>query len=87
MNKKWIESSWEECEERSAYDKKFKKKVIELIKDIERHPFTGIGKPEPLKDNMSGWWSRHINDTDRLIYRVQGNDLEILECIGHYNDK
>ena len=87
MNKKWLDSAWEECEERSMYDKKFKKKLIELIKDIERHPFSGIGKPEPLKGNMSGWWSRHINDTDRLVYRVNEGDIEILECIGHYDDK
>ena len=61
------------------------KKINQLIRDIERNPFDGIGKPEPLKGNLSGWWSRRIDDTHRIVYRAEGNYLEILQCKEHYN--
>lgn len=64
--------------------KKTLKRVNQLIKDAERDPFSGIGKPEPLKGDLSGFWSRRIDDTNRLVYRVNGNLLEILSCRGHY---
>jgi len=55
-----------------------------LVKDIERSPFEGIGKPEALKGNLSGFWSRRIDETNRLIYRINGNFIEILSCKEHY---
>ena len=61
------------------------KRVNQLIRDTERDPFTGIGKPEPLKGDLSGFWSRRIDDTNRLVYRVNGDILEILSCKGHYH--
>lgn len=67
-----------------SQDKKTLKRVNQLIKDAERDPFSGIGKPEPLKGDLSGFWSRRIDDTNRLVYRVNGNLLEILSCRGHY---
>jgi toxin YoeB len=70
------------------YTPKIRNRINALIDDIERHPFTGIGKPEALKFNLSGWWSRRINKEHRLIYRVrdEGSDrvLEILQCRYHY---
>lgn len=66
-------------------DKKTLKRINELLRDIARNPFNGIGKPEPLKDDLSGFWSRRIDDTNRLIYRVRDNVIEILSCRGHYN--
>lgn len=68
---------------------KYKKKIIKrinlLIKDIERNYYDGIGKPEPLKGNLSGWWNRRIDDTNRLVYRINNNILEIVSCKTHYD--
>lgn len=61
------------------------KKINLLIKDIERNYYDGIGKPEPLKGNLSGWWSRRIDDTNRLVYRINNNILEIISCKTHYD--
>jgi toxin YoeB len=61
-------------------------KIQKLIEDIERDVFKGLGKPEPLKKNLHGFWSRRINDEHRLIYRVQGDVIRIVSCHGHYND-
>ena len=65
-------------------DKKIFKKIKELIKDITRTPFEGIGKPEPLKHELSGYWSRRITDEHRLVYKVSDNTLYILSCKEHY---
>lgn len=67
-------------------DKKTLKRVNQLIRDIERSPFEGIGKAEPLKGDLSGWWSRRIDDANRLVYRVRGQIIEIAACRGHYGD-
>lgn len=67
-------------------DKKTLKRINNLIKDTELNPFEGIGKPEPLKGNLSGFWSRHIDDTNRFVYRINNDKLEILSCRGHYED-
>jgi toxin YoeB len=58
-----------------------------LIKDIERNGYKGIGKPEPLKYEYSGWWSREIDEKNRLVYRIKKEVLEIIECGGHYGDR
>jgi len=62
------------------------KRINKLIRDTERDPFHGIGKPEPLREDKSGWWSRRIDDTNRLIYRVWNGTLEIAQCGTHYGD-
>ena len=67
-------------------DKKTLKRINQLLQDISRNGFEGIGKPEPLKGNMSGFWSRRIDDTHRLVYRVNNGNIEIIQCRGHYND-
>ncbi len=69
-----------------ATDKKTFKKLNDLIKESGRTPFDGTGKPEPLKGQLSGCWSRRITDEHRLIYRVKDNALEIISCMGHYED-
>ena len=66
-------------------DKKTLERVNQLIKDIERNKFSGIGKPEPLKNKLSGWWSRRIDETNRIVYRVKDGNLEISQCRGHYD--
>lgn len=62
-------------------------KVLELIQDISKNNYSGIGKPESLKGNYQGFWSRRINDEHRLIYRILDNKIEIVSCFGHYNDR
>ena len=84
MNKNWFDKAWDDYLYWQSQDKKTLKRVNQLIKDAERDPFSGIGKPEPLKGDLSGFWSRRIDDTNRLVYRVNGNILEILSCRGHY---
>jgi toxin YoeB len=84
LKKIWSDISWDDY----LYwqkEKKTLKKINDLIKDIERNPFKGIGKPEPLKNNLSGWWSRRIDDTHRIVYRVENGNLEIAQCREHYN--
>ena len=61
------------------------KRINLLIKDIERNYYDGIGKPEPLKGNLSCWWNRRIDDTNRLVYRINNNILEIISCKTHYD--
>jgi toxin YoeB len=65
-------------------DKKIHDRIIALINDIVRNPFKGIGKPEPLKYDLKGWWSRRITDEHRLIYKVTDDEVIILSCYSHY---
>lgn len=65
-------------------DKKTLNKINELIKDISRHPFEGLGKPEALKYQLKGYWSRRINHEDRLIYVIEGDSIIIISCKSHY---
>jgi len=62
------------------------KKINKLIQDIKRDPFNGIGHPEPLKHDLQGWWSREIDNKNRIIYKLTGNIIEILQCKDHYDD-
>ncbi|MNF99720.1 Toxin YoeB [compost metagenome] len=80
----WSLEAWADYEYWQGQDKKMLKRINLLIKDCCRSPFEGIGKPEPLKENLSGWWSRRIDDTNRLVYRQEGEALEILSCRYHY---
>lgn len=82
----WEERAWEDYCYWQTQDKKTLKKINSLIKDIQRDPYGGIGKPEPLKDNLSGWWSRRIDDTNRIVYREEGGIVYLLACRGHYDD-
>lgn len=82
----FAEDAWEEYLYWQTQDRKTLKKINSLLKEIQRTPFEGAGKPEPLKGDLSGVWSRRINDKDRLVYRFE-NDIVIVEqCKGHYND-
>ena len=86
MQKIWFDEAWEDYLYWQVQDKKTLKRINSLIKDAERNPFSGIGKPEPLKGNLSCFWSRRIDDTNRLVYRIKHDTLEILSCRGHYDD-
>ena len=84
MNLAWIEEAWEDYLYWQQVDKKTVKKINELNKAIQRTPFEGIGKPEALKENLSGWWSRRINLEDRLVYKIENEKIIILQCRKHY---
>ncbi|MDD2509345.1 Txe/YoeB family addiction module toxin [Aliarcobacter skirrowii] len=75
---------WEDYNNWHEEDKKIFKKIQKLIKEVLRSPFSGIGKPEPLKNNLSGYWSRRITDEHRLVYKVENNQLIIISCKYHY---
>jgi toxin YoeB len=62
------------------------KRINELLKDINRHPFTGLGKPEPLKGDKRGYWSRRIDEVNRIVYKIASEQIVIAQCGGHYDD-
>ncbi len=76
--------AFEELGQWATEDKKIFQKILSLIKDIQREPFSGIGKPEPLKYELQGYWSRRITDEHRFIYKVEEDVLIILSCKYHY---
>lgn len=80
------EQAFEEYLYWQAQDKRTLKRINSLLKDIARSPFEGIGKPEGLKNALSGYWSRRIDDTNRLVYRVEKEIIEVYQCKGHYED-
>ena len=85
MHKTWSEEGWNDYLYWQSQDRKTLKKINDLLKDIERNgPDKGIGKPEPLKGNLSEFWGRRIDEKNRLVYRVINNVLEIVICREHY---
>ena len=80
----FLPEGWEDYNYWQTHDKKMIKRINMLIKDIRRKPYEGIGKPEPLKANWSGWWSRRIDKEHRIVYRITGDNIEIAQCRGHY---
>lgn len=81
----FVEESWEDYVYWQNTDKKILRKINELLKDISRHPYSGLGKPEPLKFKYKGFWSRRITDEHRLIYQVNNDGLFIAKCRFHYD--
>lgn len=86
MNKVFTENGLKDYVYWQTEDKKTLRKINSLIEDISRNGNIGIGKPEPLIGNLSGFWSRRINDKDRLIYRIDDDNVYILSCRYHYDD-
>ena len=82
----FTERAFEEYLYWQSQDKRILKRINALLKDIARSPFDGIGKPEGLRGNLTGYWSRRIDDTHRLVYRVQPDLIEVYQCKGHYDD-
>jgi len=81
----WQTKAWDDYLYWQQTDKKVLQRINDLLKDCLRTPFKGIGKPEPLKGNLAGYWSRRITDEHRLIYQVKDNRLHVLQCRYHYN--
>ncbi len=87
MNKAWHDDAWEDYLYWQAQDKKILKRINQLLKDIDRNGYYGIGKPEPLVGNLAGYWSRRIDDKNRIVYKVENNQIIIVQCGSHYRDK
>ncbi|RGF41894.1 Txe/YoeB family addiction module toxin [Ruminococcus sp. AF42-10] len=85
-NISFADDAWLEYLYWQKQDKKTLKKINALLKEIQRSPFDGAGKPEPLKNDKSGLWSRRINDKDRLVYSVNKDFIIVYQCKGHYDD-
>jgi len=80
----FVEQSWEDYNLWQKEDKKIFRRIQRLIKETTRDPFSGIGKPEPLKNNLKGYWSKRITDEHRLVYKVENDQLIIISCKFHY---
>lgn len=87
MKMQWFEDAWNDYLWWQTIDKQILKKINQLLKDIQRNGNTGLGKPEPLKGHESGYWSRRIDDKQRLVYSIEGDIIKIISCKGHYDDK
>ena len=85
MNLTFTPSGWSDYVWFTEHDRKLLRRINQLIQDILRSPFEGIGKPEPLKGDLTGYWSRRINDEHRLVYAVQSNNVVIVACRHHYS--
>ena len=81
----FVDESWDDYLYWQKNDKKKVKKINDLLKDISRSSFEGLGKPEPLKHKYSGFWSRRIDDEHRLIYKYENDEIQILKCRHHYD--
>ncbi len=84
MNIRFSSNAWNDYLFWQKTDKKIKKRINLLIRDIQRHPYEGIGKPEPLKHGLSGYWSRRITDEHRIVYRFDNNTIKIAQLRFHY---
>ena len=84
MNVSFTENAWQDYLYWQKMDRKIVKRINELVKDIKRSPFEGLGKPEPLKYELTGKWSRRITDEHRLVYQVEGKNLIVYTCRYHY---
>lgn len=82
----WEERGWEDYCYWQTQDRKTLKRINMLIKEMQRDPYSGIGKPEPLRGDLSGWWSRRIDQANRIVYCEKNGDLIIAACRGHYDD-
>lgn len=87
MIKAWSDMAWEDYLYWQQQDKKTLKRIHKLLDDIDRNGYDGIGKPERLSGNLSSYWSRRIDDKNRIVYRIIGDMIQIIQCGSHYRDK
>lgn len=87
MIKIWDDDAWDDYLYWQTQDKKTLKRINTLIKDIDRNGYEGIGKPEPLTGNRSGYWSRRIDEQNRLVYKIVEGTIRIAQCRTHYGNK
>lgn len=87
MIKSWSDEAWEDFEYWTKQDKRTLKRILQLLKDIDRNGYNSIGKPEPLRGNLSGYWSVRIDDKNRLVFKIVNDTIFIAQCRTHYGDK
>lgn len=87
MIKMWTDMAWEDFEYWLTQDKKTLRRILALLKDIERNGYSGIGKPERLGGDLAGYWSRRIDHANRIAYRIDVDIIKIIQCGSHYRDK
>jgi len=87
MIKAWTDDAWEDFEFWTQHDKKTLKRILQILKDIDRNKYEGIGKPERLSGDLAAYWSRRIDKTNRIVYRIEGEIVKIVQCGSHYRDK
>ena len=87
MIKSWTDEAWEDFEYWMKQDKKILKRILQLLKDIERNGYEGIGKPERLSGDLAPYWSRRIDDANRIVYRIEAGVIKIVQYGSHYRDK
>ena len=87
MVKAWTDEAWEDFEYWLKQDKKTLKRILQLLKDIERNQYEGIGKPERLSGDLSAYWSRRIDECNRIVYRIEYDIIKIVQCGSHYRYK
>ena len=86
MKKNWHDQAWDEYMYWQSRDKQKLKKINSLLRDIDRNGYKCTGKPEPLTGNLAGYWSVHIDDKNRIVFRLSGDTIDIIECGTHYYD-
>lgn len=84
MNLSWSSNAWDDYLYWQQHDKKVLKRLNALLKDIQRQPFSGLGDPEPLKHQWSGYWSRRIDREHRLVYKASKDEITVIQCRYHY---
>ena len=87
MIKSLTDEAWDDFEYWTKQEKKTLKRILQLLKDIDRNGYNGLGKPERLSGNMSTYWNRRIDDANRIVYRIEGETIKIVQCGSHYRDK
>ena len=87
MIKSWSDAAWEDFEYWMKQDKKTLRRILQLLKDIDRNGYDGIGKPERLSGDLASYCSRRIDDANRIVYRIEDNMIKIVQCGSHYRDK
>lgn len=85
LNLLFLPEGWEDYLYWQTQDKKTLRRINALIKDIQRNPFEGLGKPEPLKGNYQGWWSRRIDEVNRIVYKIESKQIIVAQCRTHYS--
>jgi len=87
MIKAFSDEAWEDYTYWETQDKKTLRRILKLIEDIDRNGYDGIGKPERLSGDLSEYWSRRIDEKNRIVYRITGDIIQIIQCGSHYRDK
>ena len=86
MIKAWTAEAWEDFTHWMNQDRKTLRRILQLLKDIDRNGYDGIGKPERLTGDLSAYWSRRIDDANRIVYRIEDGVIKIVQCGSHYRD-